>query len=163
MSACDGTLGPLAQWPAEEGWAVGVAELDGDLVVASTWRLPVVSADGKQTWWSADVAEASAVAGRTSRHFAVLNRGRSGPGSLTLHHIRTLEEPPENPDDAAGEWSTWGHAGERLYLAPSGDAIVVVGPSTRGHLDPDAYDRIPHWAQSRGWFPKPEKKSPDDG
>lgn len=157
-----GRVEALAQWPSEEGWAVGVGELDGDVVVASTWKLRVVTADGKKTLWELEVPEVTAVAGTPSRHFGVLHRGRSGPGSLTLHYVRALEEAPENAEDAAGEWSTWGFAGETLYLAHSGDAIAVVGPDEQGHLDPDAFERVPHWATSRGWFENPAKTQGED-
>lgn len=153
-----GKLSVLCMWPESEGWPVGVAEAGNDLVVASTWRIRVLRRKNLALLWSKDVDEVQSLAGLPSRHFAVLSRGNSGPGILTIHYVRDLEEAPENESDAAGDWSSYGYAGEEMFLYSAADAIVIAGTKTRGQLDPAILDNVPHWARSRGWFPDPAKE-----
>jgi len=147
-----GSLRKLCEWPDHEGWAVGVAEAGEDLVVVSTWRARVLKRDTLREIWAKPLEEAQSVAGLPSRHFAILARGNSGPGLLTVRYVRDLEEAPDNPSDAAGDWSSYGYAGEEIFLVSTGESIGVAGEKTRGLLDPAILENIPHWARSRGWF-----------
>ena len=147
-----GKLELLCEWPREEGWPAGVAEAGSDLVVVSTWRIRVLKAGTRALLWSKDAEEAHSVAALPSRHFAVLGRGGSGPGILTLYYVRDLPEAPENESDAAGEWSSYGYSGEEMFLVTRPEAIAIAGANTRGFLDPEVLDKVPHWARSRGWF-----------
>jgi len=152
LDLATGKLELLCEWPAEEGWPVGVAEAGNDLVLVSTWRIRVLKSDTRKLLWSKDAEEARSVAALPSRHFAVLGRGGSGPGILTIYYVRDLPEAPENESDAAGEWSSYGYSGEEMFLVTRPEAIAIAGESTRGFLDPEILDKVPHWARSRGWF-----------
>ncbi len=156
-----GRLSLLCEWPAEEGWPVGVAEAGDDLVVVSTWRVRVLKATSNKLLWSKDIEEAQSVGGLPSRHFAIMGRGGSGPGIVTLYYVRDLDEAPENDADAGGEWSSYGYSGEEMFLCSPPGAIAVVGQRTRGTLDPEVLDKVPHWARSRGWFKDDSDDEPE--
>lgn len=161
LELATGAITLLCEWPTAEGWPVGVAQAGDDLVVVSTWRIRVVKTSTRAELWSKAVDEAQSVAGLPTRHFAVMARGGSGPGVVTLYYVRELDEAPENEADAAGEWSSYGYSGEPMFLCSPPNAIAVVGSDTSGTLDPEVFDKVPHWARSRGWFG--EEKSDGDG
>ncbi len=154
LRLADGRWQELHRWDPILGWAVDVAELDGDLVLLSSRRLALVrNGPRKRTLlWEYPLHEASALALLPDRRLAaVLALGESPMRpALIPFYLRELKRPAKT-DNGGGPWATWFVDGDCLGITVRAGRLYAEGSEETFEVDPGALDRPPDWMVSRKW------------